>query len=52
MTHPKRVGILTSGQVEAVQIEDVVAHSPLPVDPNGALVQTARRQPYQIRYES
>lgn len=31
-----------SGQVEAVQIQDVVAHSPLPVDPNGALVQTAR----------
>jgi ATP-dependent phosphofructokinase / diphosphate-dependent phosphofructokinase len=31
-----------SGQVEAVQIQDVVAHSPLPVDPNGTLVQTAR----------
>lgn len=30
------------GQVEAVQIQDVVAHSPLPVDPDGALVQTAR----------
>jgi ATP-dependent phosphofructokinase / diphosphate-dependent phosphofructokinase len=30
------------GQVEAVEIQDVVAHSPLPVDPNGALVQTAR----------
>jgi 6-phosphofructokinase len=31
-----------SEQVEAVQIEDVVAHSPLPVNPNRALVQTAR----------
>jgi ATP-dependent phosphofructokinase / diphosphate-dependent phosphofructokinase len=29
-------------QVEAVQIEDVVTHSPLPVDPSDGLVQTAR----------
>lgn len=31
-----------SGQVEAVDIQDVVARSPLPVDPNGTLIQTAR----------